>query len=181
MKPDFIDILNDSHIQYLVSPLHKDDLQPNGETKKEHYHIMILYDSPHTQEQAQAIFDSIGAVKCQAVNSTRGQARYLCHLDSPDKAQYSPSEVICGNGIDYMTLIALSSDKYGVIREIIQFIETNDVRSFSTLVMWCSDNNEQWFRHLCDDCTYIIKEYLQSRVWTQRCKVDDSITADDPN
>ena len=50
---------------------------------------MIMYDGKKSIEQAKENFDKIGGVGCEIVNSTRGYARYLCHLDNPDKEQLS--------------------------------------------------------------------------------------------
>lgn len=162
----WLQVLEGTHIPCVISPLHDKDVNPDGEVKKEHYHIMIMYEGPHTLEQAQKIFDSIGAVKCKTVNSVRGQARYFLHMDNPEKAEYSINDVKCLSGADFQELIQLPSDKYGIIKDMIQFIEKNDVLSFSQLLLWCSNNKEDWFRALCDNSAYIIKEYLASREYT---------------
>lgn len=166
MPEDWLTILQESHVPCVVSPLHDKDKNPEGEDKKPHYHIMLLFDSVKTQEQAQKVFDSIKAVKCQAVNSIRGEARYFLHLDNPEKYQYDVKDVKCLGGVDYQVLIQLPSDRYGIIRELLQFIESNDIRSFSELLRWTSLNREDWFRALCDSCAYIIKEHIASRQYT---------------
>ena len=56
--------------------------------KKPHYHVMIMYDSVKTIEQAREVLSAIGGVGVEIVNSVRGYARYLCHLDNPEKYQY---------------------------------------------------------------------------------------------
>ena len=38
---NWIDILNDMHIEIIISPLHDKDTDPDGEVKKAHYHVMI--------------------------------------------------------------------------------------------------------------------------------------------
>ena len=166
LKKDWKEILTETHVPVLISPLHDKDITPDGEPKKPHHHIILMFDGKKTVQQAKAIFDSIGAVGCEVVNSTRGQARYLCHLDNPDKAQYSVKDVVALNGADYSTIISLPSDKYGAIREMIAFIEHNDVLSFYELLQWASDNKEEWFRALCDSSAYIIREALESRRWS---------------
>lgn len=159
-------ILADSHVMAIASPLHDQDVNPSGELKKPHRHITVMYDAPKTIEQAKALFSTIGGVGCEAVQSIRGQARYDCHLDNPEKAQYSIRDVIEFNGADYQALISLPSDKYGIIREMVAFIEYNDVLSFSELAKWSSENNERWFRALTDNSAFFIKEYLSSRQYS---------------
>lgn len=167
MPDNWRELLEESHIEFLVSPLHdKDTNGATGELKKPHYHLMLLYQSPHTKEQAQKVFDSVKATRCQQVNSTRGEARYLCHLDNPEKYQYPIDQVIELNGADYSSLIQLPSDRYKCIREMLAFIEENNVLSFAELLNWTSLNHEEWFRALCDSCAYIIRETIKSRCYS---------------
>lgn len=52
-----------------------------------------MFDGVKTIEQAKDLFEQIGGVGCEKVNSIRGYARYLCHLDNPEKAQYDQGAV----------------------------------------------------------------------------------------
>lgn len=167
--------LTDTHIEALISPLHDKDTNPDGDKKKPHYHVMLLFQSVVRRQTAQKVFDTIKATQCQAVKSIRGEARYLCHLDNPEKYQYPMDQVVELNGADYRSMIALPSDRYETIRQIICFIEENNICSFARLVLWTSKNQEDWFRALCDNCAYIVREYLESRAWSEKNKIDNVI------
>lgn len=164
---NWFDILTEQFVPAFVSPLHDLDVNPTGEQKKEHYHVLVMYDSVKTVEQALELFGKIGGVGCEVVQSIRGYARYLCHLDNPDKHQYLPEAVRCLCGADYADVIDLISDKYNAIREIIEFCELHDVMSYSQLLKYCSRNRPDWFRVLCNSATLVISEYLKSRSWTE--------------
>lgn len=166
LAEDFVEILQETHVQTLISPLHDKDIDQQGHPKKEHYHILLMFDSLKTIEQAQKIFDQIGATKCQAVNSIRGQARYLCHLDDSDKAPYDTGSVVALNGADYFSMIELPSNRYKAIRDMMVFCRSEKIYSFADLCDYAAENNEEWFRSLCDNSAYIIKEYLKSRKWS---------------
>lgn len=163
---DWQEILSDQFVPAFISPLHNHDINPTGEVKKEHYHVMLLFDSVKTSEQAKVIFDLIGGVGCEVVNSTRGYARYLCHLDNPEKAQYSIEDVRCLCGADYPNVISLVTDKYKAIGEMIDFCQANNIFSYAVLLEYCRMERFDWFRVLCDNGTVVIKEYLKSRSWT---------------
>ena len=77
-------ILEEQFVPAFISPYHKDDINADGQPKKPHWHVLIMFDSVKTSEQAREIFDKIGGVGCEKVTSIRGYARYLCHLDNPD-------------------------------------------------------------------------------------------------
>ena len=49
---DWRDKLREECIQAVVSPLHNADANPDGEQKKEHYHVMLLFDGPKRQSMA---------------------------------------------------------------------------------------------------------------------------------
>lgn len=168
---DWQEQLAGTFVPAFISPLHENDLLPTGEPKKAHWHVIIMFDSVKTQEQARAIFSLIGGVGCEPVGSLRGYARYLCHLDNPDKAQYSPDSVRSLCGADYTGTIGLVTDKYKAIGEMIDFCEENHIVSYSKLLVYCRMERFDWFRVLCDNGTVVIKEYLKSKSWTDRTEI----------
>lgn len=49
-------ILQELCVPALVCPIHDRDVNTDGTIKKEHYHVMILFDDVKTQEQAKEVF-----------------------------------------------------------------------------------------------------------------------------
>lgn len=161
-------ILADYCIPSFISPLHDLDLNPTGEPKKAHYHVMICFDGPKTESQAEDIFNSIGGVGTKVIASVRGYARYLCHLDNPEKIQYNMADVKSFGGIDYLTIISLASDKHLAIREMEAFCEKYNVVSYWLLCRYASAHRSDWKRILDDSGALYMKEYLQSKHWSQQ-------------
>lgn len=161
--PDWLRIAGELKIPMFISPLHDEDLNPTGEPKKPHYHVMIMFEGVKTQEQAKEVFDQIGGVGCEVVQSVRGYARYLCHLDNPDKAQYNVDDVRCFGGADYTDIIGLAIDKYKAIGEMLDFLDANIEMTYYELLMYAREERFDWFRVLCDSGTYVIKESIKSR------------------
>ena len=159
-------ILGEHCVPAFISPLHDKDINPTGEQKKEHYHVLIMFEGVKTLEQAKEIIDSIGGVGVEKVNSLRGYARYLCHLDNPEKEQYNTSDVRSMAGADYMGVIGLAIDRYVAIGEMMDYCELNNVVSYAELLRYCRSERFDWFRVLCDSGTFVIKEYLKSKRWT---------------
>jgi hypothetical protein len=169
------EILSDLHVQAFVSPYHDKDKNPNNENKKPHYHVMIMYDGKKSIEQAKENFDKIGGVGCEIVNSTRGYARYLCHLDNPEKQQYNIDDVKSFGGADYMSIINLVTDKYIIIGEMQDFCEKYNITSFYLLCNYARKNRSDWYRALCDNSSFYMKEYLKSKKWSEENGVDKII------
>lgn len=162
------EILSQQFVPAFISPLHDMDVNPTGEPKKPHYHVVLMFDGVKTREQAQDIISKINGVGCEVIQSIRGYARYLCHLDNPEKAQYKQEDVRSLCGADYPGTIGLVTDKYKAIGEMIDFCEDNGIYSYSELLKYCRMERFDWFRVLCDNGTVVMKEYLKSKSWTER-------------
>ena len=162
------DILIDQFVPSFISPLHNLDVNPTGEVKKEHYHVIIMFDSIKTNEQAKEIFDKIGGVGCERVQSIRSYARYLCHLDNPEKYQYRVEDVRSLCGADYTGTIGLATDKYKAVGEMIDFCIENSIVSYSQLLIYARQERYDWFRVLCDNGTVVVKEFLKSLDWQMK-------------
>lgn len=72
------ELLVQQFVPALVSPLHDRDINPTGEPKKPHYHVILAFDNVKTIEQAQEVFSVIGGVGCEPVKSLRAYTRYPC-------------------------------------------------------------------------------------------------------
>lgn len=165
---DWRAILAGYFVPAFISPLHDKDLNATGEPKKAHYHVMLMFDGKKSEEQVKTLFESIGGVGLERVESLRGYARYLCHLDNPEKAQYNPSDVVSLNGSDYSYTIGIVADKYKAVREMIAFCKANEIVSYAELLEYASVEQDTWFRVLCDSGTVVMKEYLKSITWGRR-------------
>lgn len=159
------EILTQSKLPMFISPLHDQDVNPTGEVKKAHRHIMVMYDSVKTKEQAETFFKSFGGVGCEVVNSVRGYARYLCHLDNPEKFQYQIDKVKALGGADYIHAIGTQADKQKSLREMMAWINENDVVAYVDLCDYAAVNRSDWFDCLTNSGAYFIKEYIKSRTW----------------
>lgn len=158
-------IVSESKIGLFISPLHDKDINPTNEPKKPHYHVLAMFDSVKTKDQAAEFFCSFGGVGCEVVNSVRGYARYLTHMDNPEKAQYRLEDVKCYGGADYMHAIGTQADKAKAIREMVAWIEENDIVCFADLFTYASVQRSDWFDCLINSGAYVIKEFIKSRTW----------------
>lgn len=166
-------IIAESKLPVLVSPLHDRDFNPTGEHKVNHYHIMVAYENKKTAEQAREFFKSFGGVGCEVIGSLRGYARYLCHLDNPEKAQYKTEDVLQYGGADYSTFIGLPSDKYKGIAEMQEFCRDNLVLSYAQLMDYARIHRYDWFRLLCDSASLVMSNYVKSIKWEEETAAEN--------
>jgi hypothetical protein len=172
---DWINILESYKVPVFISPLHDKDILPDGDIKKSHYHVIIMFESTKSPEQAQEIFSAINGVGNEKIASLRGYARYLLHMDSPDKYQYELKDIIQLCGADYVNVIGLTTDKYVAISEMIDFCVLHSVRSYADLMIYAKYHKFDWYRVLCDSGTMVIKEFLKSYDWKVRSQQSDVI------
>lgn len=160
-QPDFIDILHDNHLNFLLSPIHDSDTNKDGTLKKPHYHLMLYYDSLKSKQQVQELITQIGGVGCELVHSATSYARYLCHLDDPDKCQYNPDDVVA-YGLIYSDCASDSDTKYHNYADVIEYIEQNHIKSYSMLLRNLARDNFVLFKAVVDKHT-MYRDYLYSR------------------
>lgn len=164
--PDWMQRLEDTHVRALISPLHDADENPDGTPKKAHYHVLLMFDAVQDfKRQVEPIFEEIGGVGRENVKSARGYARYLCHLDNPEKFQYAPEDVKALNGADFLELVQLPTDRYSSIGEMMDWVDANGCVSYADLARYARAERQDWFRILCNSGTVVMKEYIHSVFW----------------
>lgn len=164
--PDgWLETLRDQLIECLVSPLHDSDILPTGEAKKPHYHVVLSFKNPATFEKACETFSAIGAVvppenECR-VKDFRQMARYLCHLDQPDKHRYNMDDVVSIGAIDFKRLIMSAADEDEMLDEIFEAMDTYYLDSFPKVVRFTKMQHPEWKTLVYHKFTHQISEYAK--------------------
>jgi len=164
------DIINETRIEWVESPLHDKDINPDGTEKKCHYHITLLYPSLKAFNQVEELTKKINQpipIRCQSV---KGSIRYMVHKDNPEKHQYDWNKIVCYGGADLSSLCgATASEKIQIQKEIFKFIRDNGLVEFSDLLD-CIEKigNDDWFTIAVNYSTIPINAYLKSRRYKER-------------
>ena len=175
--PMWRDILDEDHIQWVESPLHDKDVNPDGEVKKPHWHILLSFDGNKSFSQIREYTDKLNAPIPQKCASAKGLVRYMIHLDNPEKYQYDYADIVCHGGYDINDLFKITAtQRYIMVGEIMDFVVENDIIEFSELVIYARHNRfEDWFPLLCDSCAYIVGDFIKSyrHSWRHKRKIQD--------
>lgn len=158
------DIIDEEHIEWVESPLHDKDINPDGTIKKPHYHVLLLFSGVKSYEQ---VLDFIQPLKCpipKRVHNARALVRYMAHMDHADKEQYDVSKIVAHGGVDiYELLKCNSSEKYTIIKEMITFIKEYNIDEFQDLVDYAIENHyDDWFPIIADTSTLLLHQYIKS-------------------
>lgn len=158
------DILDDMHIEWIESPLHDKDINADGEVKKIHRHILLLFGGVKTYNQVKELIEPLKCPIPQRCHNAKAMVRYMAHLDNPDKAQYNINDIIGHGGVDVAELLRpSSSERYTLLDEMMQFIKENEIVEFQDIVDYARTfKRDEWFPLLCDNSTIVISNYIKS-------------------
>lgn len=159
--------LQKSGLQCAISPLHDKDTNPDGEPKKPHYHVILVYGSPTTYNNVKALTNGqLGQTVPQPLEQVRGYYRYLTHADNPEKAQYSAGDIQLLNGFDIRDYVEMTkSEVMRYKRELLAFVRDNDILEYSDLLDILMDGGEATadLLEVASNHTLMLTKYIASR------------------
>lgn len=161
------EIIKASHIKTAISPLHDKDLNPTGDEKKAHWHIMLEYESLKSYDQVRELSDLINATIPQIVQSPVGMIRYFIHKDNPEKYQYNWEDITIYNGFDLGKYDSYTEQEIDyIIADITQFIDDNQILEYADLIALVRDKKlghfDDWYRIVRKN-TIFFNSYVTSR------------------
>lgn len=145
---------------------HDEDSNPDGSSKKPHYHVMLCFDGPTTYNSVKEIGEQVGCANgvVQPVGSVRGMVRYFCHLDNPDKHQYNESIIQCRNGFDPKDYFSLTvSQQKAFKRKVTEFIADNDIEEYAELIDTLMYSDEMDMYDIATQNVFYFTQYIKSK------------------
>lgn len=145
------EIVDGWHVQGLTI-LHDQD------GKKPHYHLLLMFSSLKSLPQVHAMTDQLGSKELQPSYDMRASARYLLHLDHPDKHQYSFDALESFSGASAVDLTAAIGDSGP---EVIAWIREQGVIEYAKLIDYCLDEKREWYQWASTHSIFL-SHYLSS-------------------
>lgn len=168
---NWIEILRLQHVPFIVSPLHDKDedlSEFDGDlclvSKKAHWHVMITCDGNKPLKYFCDLSTSVnGSKTAWKVQNLRSMLRYFCHLDNPEKYQYSVNDVRCYCGASYDQAFDLTGfELLQTIKKIIRYAGQHKITSFQELVRHLMvDHEDDWLKVVCTQCTLFFASYMR--------------------
>ena len=162
------EIIAAQHCPAFVSPLHDQDVNPDGEPKKPHWHLLLMYTGKKAKSTVQALADELNAPCPQPVADKRGYARYLCHIDNPEKHQYQTGDVLAFGGADFTEYVLGAADTDTALGEMMDWCVSQGCYSFYRLSLYARQNRPDWFRVITSSRTVFLTAWLKSMQWEIR-------------
>lgn len=166
---DWRDQLQQKGVLAAISPLHDRDINPTGEPKKPHYHVILSYAGPTAFSVIKAITDSLGQPIPQALEQVRGYYRYLTHMDNPEKAQYDAADIQHLNGFNIFDFSEMTkSEVTQIIKQLQQFIRDHNVVEYCHFMDLLADNELNTEYEVASSHTFFFNAYIKSRRHSSR-------------
>lgn len=168
------ELLDEKHIEWVESPIHDRDLNADGTKKKPHRHLLLMFGGVKSYEQ---VVDFIQFLNCpipQRCHNAKALIRYMAHLDNPEKAQYSISDIKGHGGVDIAEMLRpSSSERYALIKEMGSFIKDKEITEFQDIFDYAMANRfDDWFPLLCDSSAFVINQYIKSARHRKKSKIN---------
>lgn len=157
------EILQQTGLSICISPLHDKDINPTGEPKKAHYHIILCYSGPTTFKCVKSITDSLNQPIPISLEQVRGYFRYLTHKDNPEKYQYNEKDITTINDFDIDNYNDLSvSQIKSIMIDIQKIIRDNNIFEYCDLLDFLLDNDLLSYLDVAQNHTILFNTYITS-------------------
>ena len=136
MPENWQEIITELGLPMAISPLHDKDINPTGEQKKAHYHVICYYENSTTYNNVKTnVCDRLNATIPQKLESIRGMFRYHIHLDNPEKYQYDDRDRQFFNGFDIDLANKLTrTETLKYLLQVYEYCDSNNISEYSVLV-----------------------------------------------
>lgn len=138
---DWVEQLQQTGLSFVVSPLHDKDIDPTGQIKKAHYHVIVSWGNTTTYRAARGLCDRLKCPRPQMLKSPNAMYRYMQHLDNPDKYQYTDIPTTYNGWVRPLN----AADVVQLKREIWGMVYTQDCQEYGELLMVCAEHGSEYF------------------------------------
>ena len=164
------DIVLETGLPMAFSPLHDKDINPTGEIKKPHYHVICYYENTTTQKNVKEnVTDRLNGTIPIKLESMVGMYRYHLHLDNPEKYQYDDRNRMFFNGFDVNKVDSLTYTEIGkILLELQTLIRTEHILEYADLLDILQDNEMLNALDVARNHTLFLNTYITSRRYKTR-------------
>lgn len=165
LPSNWFELLEQTGLPFAISPLHDKDLEPSGEPKKPHYHVICYYDNTTTKKNVKEnVCDLVNGTIPIKLESMRGMYRYHLHLDNPDKFQYDDRNRTFINCFEVSKVAELTTTEVQkIIKDLQSLIYDNDITEYAELMDLLLHDDLVNMYDVASKHTVFLNTYITSR------------------
>lgn len=161
---DWVKKLQETGLQAAISPLHDKDIDPDGQPKKAHFHVIVCYSGPTSYNVVLSLTQSLGQPIPKPLEQVRGMYRYFTHMDNPDKFQYNAADISTLNGFNIMDFVDMTRSEVLKIKLDLQaFIRSSNITEYADLMDNLQDGSNMDWYDVASSNTFFFEKYITSR------------------
>lgn len=132
-----------------------------GDKKKAHWHVMFKYSGKKYLAGLRKTFRELN-IKAFFVDFDKVvQLRYFCHLDNPEKAQYSPDDVTGFGGMDLTPLYKKSErEMNSYLKATFTLIKERGITNYYDLINTALDIEDEGYFDVVTEKSPVINLYM---------------------
>lgn len=168
------EMIDDTHVKWIESPLHDEDVNPDGTPKKVHHHTLFMFENVKTVKQVENYFKEIfgesetgsiiGVATPRMVSDRCALVRYFAHLDHPSKAQYDTNDIIGHGGANPEEIMKPSQEETrNIMIEIEEYIEEHNITELCDLSAKIRKTEPEWYTLITTRNTIYFNAFIRSR------------------
>lgn len=177
MPDDWFYKLQMTGLPMAISPLHDKDINPDGEEKKPHYHVICYYENTTTFKNVKEnVTDLVNGTIPIKLESMQGMYRYHLHLDNPEKYQYDDKNRTFLNGFDVNKVDSLTYTEINkILFQLQQVIIDKKILEYADLLDLLHDEDMMNLWDVARNHTVFLDRYITSRRYkTKQDKLNTS-------
>lgn len=161
---DWKDKLQLTGLPICLSPYHDKDLNPDGTSKKPHYHVILCFGGPTTFNNVKTITDSLNQPIPIPLQQVKGYYRYLTHMDNPEKAQYNEKDIQYLNGFNIDDYVDLTYSQVKTICVYLQqLVIDNTITEYADLLDYLLQHEMYTELEVARNHTILFNAYISSK------------------
>ena len=170
---DYLAILDELHVPYMLSPWHDKDVnRSTGEFKKAHKHGALFFESLKSYTQVSDLLtEKLNTpAHVEVVMSPKGMYDYFIHAENPEKTRYSIEDIESGCGFELDKFLAENNPD--LLKQVYEVMRDSGLREFADFTDLIAEQFPDLL--LCVfDKSYFFKIYLDSKRYIKTERKED--------
>lgn len=173
LPTDWQEQLDDKCIKWICSPCHDKDVNADGQPKKAHYHVLLMFENVKSCEQVSSLLADlygtsesgsvVGVAMPQICSDKCALVRYMAHMDNPSKYQYDVADIVGHCGADPSEIMRYNqTETLDMMIAIEEYIDANYVTELCDLSRMIRYEHPEWYTLVATKCTLYFSNYIRS-------------------
>ncbi|AFW90761.1 Plasmid replication protein repB [Lactococcus cremoris subsp. cremoris UC509.9] len=170
---DYLAILDELHVPYVLSPWHDKDVNHStGEFKKAHKHGALFFESLKSYTQVSDLLtEKLNTpAHVEVVMSPKGMYDYFIHAENPEKTLYNIEDIESGCGFELDKFLAENNPD--LLEQVYEIMRDSELKEFADFTDLIAEKYPDLLLYVFEK-SYFFKIYLDSKRYIKTERKED--------